>query len=91
MLIAATTKLAVDLMDDDQPKANCYIDDIFTTFLECDLERELKIVPFVIHLLSCPVVVRETLPCKDLLSFSKFMAEATLAKSLKILGWIIDT
>jgi hypothetical protein len=78
--IAATSKLAVDLMDDDWPKADCYIDDIFTTFLECDLERGSKIVPLVIHLMSCPVVVWETLPCKDLLSFSKFMAEATPAK-----------
>jgi hypothetical protein len=69
VLIAAAGKLAVDLMDDDQPKANCYIDDIFTAFLECDLEGGSKIVPFVIHLLSHPAVVRETLPCKDLLSF----------------------
>jgi hypothetical protein len=78
--IAAAGELAVDLMDDNWPKADCYIDDIFTTFLECDIKRGSKIVPFVIHLLSCPVVVQETLPCKDLLSFLKFMAKATLAE-----------
>jgi hypothetical protein len=78
--ITTAGELAVDLMDDDWPKADCYIDDIFTAFLEHDIERGLKIVPFAIHLLSCPVMVRETLPRKDLLSFSKFMAEATLAE-----------
>jgi hypothetical protein len=75
--ITAASELAVDLMDDDWPKADCYIDDIFTTFLEYDIKRGSKIAPFVIHLLSCPVVVQETLPCEDLLSFLKFMAEAT--------------
>jgi hypothetical protein len=42
VLIAAAGKLAVDLMDDDWPKADCYIDDIFTTFLECDIKRRVK-------------------------------------------------
>jgi hypothetical protein len=36
-------------------------------------------------------VIQETLPRKDLLSFSKFMAAATPAEWLKILGWTIDT
>jgi hypothetical protein len=77
VLITAAGKLAVDLMDDDWHKADCYIDDIFTTFLECDIKGGSKIVPFVIHLLSHPVVVQETLPRNELLSFSKFMAKAT--------------
>jgi hypothetical protein len=89
--IAAAGELAVDLLDNDWPKADCYIDDIFTAFLECDIKRGSKIVPFVIHLLSHPVVIQETLPRKDLLSFSKFMAAATPAERLKILGWTIDT
>jgi hypothetical protein len=67
VLITAASELAVDLMDDDWPKADCYIDDIFTTFLERDIKRGSKIVPFVIHLLSHPVVVL-------------FMAEATPAE-----------
>jgi hypothetical protein len=64
--------LAIEIPDNDIPIADCYIDDIFTTLLEHDMDRGSKMVPLVIHLPSQPVEECETICRKDLLSFLKF-------------------
>ncbi len=89
--IAPAEEIAVKLPHDDSPKADCYIDDIFSVFLEEDVERGSRIVPFVLHLLGRPIQDKESLTREDLLSMSKFIAEATPAERLKILGWLLDT
>ncbi len=50
--IAQAQELSIDLPTDDRPKSDCYIDDIFTAFLETDLDRVSCIVPFVLFLLG---------------------------------------
>ena len=84
-------ELLVDVPADDQPKADVFIDDLFMAFLETDAARGSRVIPFVVHLLSRPVSDSETIERDDLLSFEKFLAEATPAEQKTILGWVIDT
>lgn len=88
---APAAELAVQLPDDDHPKADCYIDDMFSHFLEQDAIKGSRIIPFVLHLLSRPIDAGESLMRDDVLSISKFLAEATPAEREIILGWILDT
>jgi len=83
--------LTVDLPDDDDPKADCYIDDLFSAFLEECAARGSAILPFVIHLLGRPLGVKESLPRDDLLSLKKFLAGATPSQTKVVLGWILQT
>lgn len=85
-----TSELMIDLPLDDDPKADCYIDDIFMAFLEEDRNRGSRIIPFVLHLLGRPVQTDESLSRDDLLSIKKFLAEATPSEQKTILGWLID-
>jgi hypothetical protein len=78
--LAPAKPLAVSMPDDDAPKAACYIEDIFTVFWEWDIERGSWMIPYVLHLLSRPANNSETLARDDLLSLSKFRAEATPAE-----------
>ncbi len=71
----ATSDLMVNLPPDDDPKVDCYIDDIFSAFLEADLHCGSRIIPFVIHLLGRPIQETESLAHDDLLSIKKFLAE----------------
>jgi hypothetical protein len=86
-----TSDLMVDLPPNDDPKADCYIDDIFSAFLEADLHRGSHIIPFVIHLLGRPIQETESLARDDLLSIKKFLAEAMPSERKIVLGWLIDT
>jgi hypothetical protein len=89
--LAQADELAVDIPAEDHPKSDCYIDDIFTAFLETDVKRGSRIVPFILHLLGHPLSPNESLPRDDILSLKKLLAEATPAECQIILGWIIDT
>lgn len=89
--IAQANELAVDIPDDDAPQSDCYIDDIFSAFFEEDVDRGSRAVPFAIHLLSRPVQKYESLSRADMLSLTKFLAEATPAERETILGWMLDT
>jgi hypothetical protein len=50
--IAQVSKLAIHLPADDAHKFNCYIDDIFTAFVETDAKQGSRRVPFILHLLG---------------------------------------
>jgi hypothetical protein len=84
-------ELAVDIPAEDHPKSDCYIDDIFTAFLETDAKHGSRIVPFILHLLGRPLSPNESLPRDNILSLKKLLAEAMPAECQIILGWIIDT
>lgn len=77
---APAAELAMQLPNDDRPKADCYIDDMFSHFLEQDVTAGARLIPFVLHLLSRPIKDNESLPCNDMLSISKFLSEATPAE-----------
>jgi hypothetical protein len=70
----------VTLPDDDAPKSDCCIDDVFGAFLENDAHWGSQVVPFVLHLLGCPMQESESLACDDLLSSKKLLAEVTHCK-----------
>jgi hypothetical protein len=89
--IAQVSELAIHLPADDAPKSDCYIDDIFTAFLETDVKRGSQVVPFILHLLGRPLASNESLDQDDILSLKKLLAEATPAERQTILGWIVDT
>ena len=71
------------------PKCDGYLDDIFMAFLQQDQSRGAAILPLVVHLLGRPVHPDESHMREDLLSLSKFLAEATPAETKMILGWKI--
>jgi hypothetical protein len=73
------------------PKGDVFIDDIFLAFLLRHLERGRKILPLVLHLFGRPLDTHEPLLREDILSLSKFKAEATPSERKIILGWLIDT
>ena len=75
----------------DEIERMVFIDNLFSCFLESDMERGCAILPFVLHLLGRPVSETEPLPREDLLSLKKFVAEATPAERKVVLGWLIDT
>jgi hypothetical protein len=89
--IAEARDVAVDLPNDDNPKADCYIDNIFNAFLETDVAWGSKIIPFIVHLFGRPLQEAESLPQDGMLSIKKLLAEATPAERQTILGWQIDT
>ena len=89
--LALASALAVTLPPNDMPKSDCYINDLFAAFLECDFHWGSRIIPFVLHLVGQPIAVDESLKCDDILSLSKFLAEAMPAEWKMILGWIVDT
>ena len=91
ILMAQASALAVELPPDDEPKSDCYIDDLIAAFLERDHTHGAAIIPFVIHLLGCPMADTETLLRDDILSLSKFIAEVTPAQWKLVLGWLINT
>jgi len=88
---AAADPLAVSLPEDDAPKADCYIDDLFAAFLEDDVSKGAAMLPLVLHLLGRPLATSESLTRDDLMSLTKFRAEATPAEIKMVLGWILDT
>jgi hypothetical protein len=53
--LACAVELAINLLADNNPKADCYIDDIFNAFLATDVERGSRIIPFIVHLLGRPL------------------------------------
>jgi len=89
--LAQVADMMVELPVDDDPKADCYIDDIFAAFLERDAARGARMVPFALFLLGRPVQPGESLAREDLLSIKKFIAEATPSERKIVLGWVIDT
>jgi hypothetical protein len=87
------TALAVRIpwLPTSDPKCDGYLDDIFMAFLPCDLARGSAVLPLVVHLLGRPVHPAESELREDLLSLSKFIAEATPSETKMILGWKVDS
>jgi hypothetical protein len=89
--IATAQPLSVPLPIDDAPKSEVYIDDLFNCYLRRDLQRGSEILPFVLELLGRPPNPADPIERDDVLSISKFLAEATPSEVKTILGWIVDT
>jgi len=84
MPFSPASNVMVDLPADDAPKADCYIDDIFSAFLEQDVAHGLCIIPFILHQES------ESMARDDMLSINMFLAEATPGEHKLVLGWLVD-
>ncbi len=54
--LAQADELAVDILAEDHPKSDCYIDDIFTAFLETDVKRGSRICPIYSTLAGSPTI-----------------------------------
>ncbi|KAI2509781.1 hypothetical protein MHU86_4634 [Fragilaria crotonensis] len=76
---------------DDSPTFDCYLDDLFGIGLERDQARLEAAVPLALHLVGRPDVDNESFPRDNLLSSSKFLAEAKASERKIILGWVINT
>jgi hypothetical protein len=88
---APAEPLSVPLPIDDAPKSEVYIDDLFNCYLLRHLARGSEILPFVLHLLGRPPNPADPIERDDVLSISKFLAEATPSEVKTILGWVVDT
>ena len=83
ILIAPASALAVKLPPDDDPKSDCYIDNLITAFLERDHTHGAVIIPFVIHLLGHPLANDETLLWDGTTSFP---CQSSLPRQLQLNG-----
>jgi hypothetical protein len=88
---ATAVPLSVDLPVDDEPKTEVYIDDLFNCYLLRHLVKGGRILPFVLHLLGRPTHTEDPITRDDILSITKFLAEATPSEVKTILGWEVDT
>jgi hypothetical protein len=88
---ATAVPLSVALPINDEPKTEVYIDDLFNCFLLRRLAKGGQILPFVLHLMGRPTHTKDAITRDDILSISKFLAEATPSEIKTILGWEVDT
>jgi hypothetical protein len=72
-------------IEDILPRFDCYLDDIFGAFYGCD--------KVALHIVGRPNDTSggESFPRDELLSLSKFLAEAKPAQRKIVLGWLVDT
>ena len=80
-------------IEDVLPRFDCYLDDIFGAFFSCDKAKSEAAIPLALHLVGRPNDTSngESFPRDDLLSLSKFLAEAKPSQRKTILGWLVDT
>jgi hypothetical protein len=85
--------LVVNLPNDDQGKADCYLDDIISIIpdINKNLKRGAAAVPLAIHLIGRPMADSEPIPRDDLISLKKLIAEGGLKEVQTVLGWILNT
>jgi len=76
---------------DDDPKYDCYIDDVFGSYLAEHAARGEAVVPLVLSLFGRPNDTQESLPRDPLLSVKKFLAEARSSELKLVLRWLINT
>ncbi len=89
--LATAEPLSVPLPIDNAPKSEVYIDDLFNCYLHRHLDRGSAILPFILHLLGRPPDTKDPIERDDVLSISKFLAEASPSETKTILGWMVDT
>jgi hypothetical protein len=88
--LAIAQPLSVPLPINDAPKSEVYIDDLFNCYLHRDILRGSVILPFILNLLGRPPNPDDPIERDDVLSISKFLAEATPLAIKTILGWNVD-
>ena len=61
-------------IDDDLPRFDCYLDDIFGAFEQRDAEGSAAAIPLALHLVGRPhdSEVKESFPRDDILAIPKF-------------------
>ncbi|KAI2505693.1 hypothetical protein MHU86_8752 [Fragilaria crotonensis] len=85
-------EMSVDVsLRDDSPRFDCYLDDSFGVGREHDRAKLEAAVPLALHLVGRPTGDNESFPRDDLLSTSKFLAEAKASERKIILGWVVNT
>ena len=79
--------------DDDLPRFDCYLDDIFGAFNPRDAEKSSAAIPLALHIVGRPHNAKgnESFPRDDILAIPKFLAEAKPSERKMILGWLVDT
>ena len=80
-------------IEDILPRFDCYLDDIFGAFYGCDREKSAAAIPMALHIVGRPNDASngESFPRDELLSLSKFLAEAKPSQRKIVLGWLVDT
>jgi hypothetical protein len=80
-------------IEDILPRFDCYLDDIFGAFYGCDRARSAAAIPMALHIVGRPndTAHGESFPRDELLSLSKFLAEAKPSQRKIVLGWLVDT
>jgi hypothetical protein len=75
------------------PRFDCYLDNIFGALYGCDKARSEAAIPMALHIVRRPNDTSggESYPRDELLSLSKFLAEAKPAQRKIVLGWLVDT
>ena len=88
---AQPTTVAIDA--DLAPFTECYLDDLFTCFLDnpTAIWKGSRITLLMLHLLGRPIAESEPLQREDLLAFEKMTAEGSPEESKIILGWEVNT
>ncbi|KAI2507351.1 hypothetical protein MHU86_7071 [Fragilaria crotonensis] len=79
--------------DDDLPRFDCYLDDIFGAFNPKDAEKSSVAIPLPLHIVGRPHDAggNELFPRDNILAIPKFLAEAKPSERKRILGWMVDT
>jgi hypothetical protein len=75
---------------DDDPKYDCYINNVFGCYLAEHASRGETVIPLVLSLFGRPNDAQESLPRDPLLSVKNFLAEARSSELKIVLGWLID-
>jgi hypothetical protein len=85
--------LVVQLPNDDQGKADCYLDDIISIIPEIgdNIKRGAAAVPLAIHLIGRPIAESEPILRDELISMKKLIAEGGLEEIQTVLGWVLNT
>ncbi len=80
-------------IEDILPRFDCYPDDIFGAFYDCDKAKSAAAIPMALHIVGQPNNTSngESFPRDDLLSLLKFLAEAKPSQRKIVLGWLVDT
>jgi hypothetical protein len=83
----------VDIPPEDQGKTDLYIDDQATVIpdLGWNLPRAAAAAAFSAHIVVRPFDKDEHILCDDFIANDKLIAEARLAETMTLLGWVFNT
>jgi hypothetical protein len=89
--LAIAQPLSAPLPINDASKSEVYIGDLFNCYLHRPLQRGSEILSFVLQPLCRPPNSSDPIARDDVLSISKFLAEAAPSEVKTILGWMVNT